>query len=79
MVVAAIKKNCPANPKNTFTRYIMNNIKLLFFLILAVGVSCVNTMAGTVASDYSFVNIGSENGLSQSNVKTILQDSYGFM
>lgn len=72
-------KNCPANPKNTFTRYIMNNIKLLFFLILAVGVSCVNTMAGTVASDYSFVNIGSENGLSQSNVKTILQDSYGFM
>ena len=30
-------------------------------------------------SNYSFVHIGSEDGLSQSNVKAIIQDSYGFM
>lgn len=31
------------------------------------------------SSGYSFIRINSENGLSQSNVKAIAQDSYGFM
>ncbi|MDR3262564.1 MAG: response regulator [Tannerella sp.] len=35
--------------------------------------------AGKETSDYYFSRITGENGLSQSNVKAIIQDSYGFM
>lgn len=36
-------------------------------------------LQGREASNYYFTHINGENGLSQSNVKAILQDSYGFM
>ncbi|NDV82728.1 two-component regulator propeller domain-containing protein [Bacteroides sp. 51] len=50
-------------------------ITTLFFLCLVL--FCRAADIGT--SHYYFSHISGENGLSQSNVKTILQDSYGFM
>lgn len=55
----------------------MNLRYAVFFLFVIVGM-CMTTSHAKV-SDYSFLRIDSENGLSQSNVKTIIQDSYGFM
>ena len=57
----------------------MNNIKfaLLLPFVLCLSLVCAKSRAAEVS--YSFMNIGSESGLSQSNVKAILQDSYGFM
>jgi len=43
---------------------------LLFFL-------CIQSMANSL--DYYFTRINGENGLSQCNVKSIIQDSWGFM
>lgn len=48
----------------------------LNILFLILGKTCAIN-AGN--SGYSFIHITSENGLSQSNVKTIVQDNYGFM
>lgn len=38
-----------------------------------------SSLQATEVQSHSFIHINSENGLSQSNVKAILQDSYGFM
>lgn len=51
--------------------------QLLFLFIL------LNTLSASAAdrgaSNYYFSHISGENGLSQSNVKSIIQDSYGFL
>lgn len=48
-------------------------ICLLAFLLL------IATINATNITDYSFMYVNSENGLSQSNVKSIIQDKYGFI
>lgn len=40
---------------------------------------CLILSPGLLAADYSFSRIDGEQGLSQSHVKSIIQDSYGFM
>lgn len=52
------------------------SILLLTSLVVA-GISSATAQAQEPQS-YPFIHINSENGLSQSNVKSILQDSYGF-
>lgn len=54
----------------------MNKLTLLLFLFLF---TCASYAADIRPSNYYFTHITGENGLSQSNVKAILQDSYGFM
>ncbi|NDV80408.1 two-component regulator propeller domain-containing protein [Bacteroides sp. 51] len=53
----------------------MKNIRLILTILIAL--SCYTPAKGN--SSYSFIHINSENGLSQSNVKSIVQDGYGFM
>ncbi|MDR2764991.1 MAG: response regulator [Tannerella sp.] len=48
-------------------------------LLTLLCLSLPPNVAGKEAGNYYFSHITGENGLSQSNVKTILQDSYGFM
>lgn len=50
---------------------------LLFLLTLVT--LCLQELSGQETSNYYFTHINGENGLSQSNVKSIIQDSYGFM
>lgn len=54
-------------------------MKRLLFILLLVFPYCVFPTYPQQAGDYSFVHIDSEAGLSESNVKAIIQDSYGFM
>ncbi len=58
---------CKMNIKNSF---------ILFFLIFA---SMVPGVANADYANYYFTKINGEQGLSQINVKAIIQDSYGFM
>ena len=53
-----------------------------YIFILSVLCSLLLSALSVKAQAYSkfyFTHINGENGLSASNVKTILQDSYGFM
>lgn len=54
----------------------MRNILIILFLLI-----CMPRLqaADRGTSNYYFSHISGENGLSQSNVKSIIQDSYGFM
>ena len=54
----------------------MKNTYLIFFILL---VSFQTKIKAQDISNYYFTHINGENGLSQSNVKAIIQDSYGFM
>lgn len=54
----------------------MNRLTLILYLFFF---TCISFAANIRPSNYYFSHITGENGLSQSNVKTILQDSYGFM
>lgn len=54
------------------------NLKHSLLLLCILADVCMAANHAKV-SDYSFLRINSESGLSQSNVKTIIQDSYGFM
>lgn len=47
-----------------------------FILCVLLGLSNLYSIN---RSSYSFYHVSSEDGLSASNVKAILQDSYGFM
>lgn len=55
------------------------NFRFILFLLLMTMLCPFAAALPAAKASYSFVRIGSENGLSQSNVKAILQDSYGFM
>lgn len=50
-------------------------IKHLFLIIIA----CFIYHSSVYSSDFNFKNINSDAGLSQNNVKSIFQDSYGFL
>ncbi len=52
--------------------------KQILILLLSVFASGMNAKEKGI-SNYYFTHISGENGLSQSNVKAIIQDSYGFM
>lgn len=52
--------------------------KNLFILLIAIS-SCSSQLHASFTANYHFARVGSEAGLSQINVKAILQDSYGFM
>ena len=56
----------------------MKNRFLIVFCLYVIVALQVNAV-GRGLSNYYFSHISGENGLSQSNVKAILQDSYGFM
>lgn len=53
----------------------ITQLTLILFLFCITG----GSISGQGSSGYYFTHITGENGLSSSNVKTILQDSYGFM
>ena len=52
--------------------------KPIVLLLIMIAVLCAHA-ADRGLSNYYFSHISGENGLSQSNVKAIVQDSYGFM
>ena len=52
---------------------------LLTILFLLAGLLKLQASSDRGISNYYFSHISGENGLSQSNVKSIIQDSYGFM
>jgi ligand-binding sensor domain-containing protein/signal transduction histidine kinase/DNA-binding response OmpR family regulator len=54
----------------------MNKLTSTLLLLFS---ACISFAADIRPSNYYFSHITGENGLSQSNVKAILQDSYGFM
>ncbi len=54
-------------------------MKRTLFLLHALCLSCMTPALPQDSQGYSFMHINSETGLSQSNVKAIIQDSYGFM
>lgn len=54
----------------------MKNTHLIFFILI---VSFLAEIKAQNSSNYYFTHINGDNGLSQSNVKAIIQDSYGFM
>lgn len=54
-------------------------MKKTLFLVFCLYVVFTLQAEGRGVSNYYFSHISGENGLSQSNVKAILQDSYGFM
>lgn len=56
----------------------MNAVKFFLF-IFSVFISMVAEATNTDYANYYFTKINGENGLSQINVKAIIQDSYGFM
>ena len=56
----------------------MNALKS-FILFCLVFVSALLKAANADYANYYFIKINGENGLSQTNVKAIIQDSYGFM
>lgn len=53
--------------------------RILSFLCIAVALCLAVQTHASVVGHYSFMHINSETGLSQSNVKAIVQDSYGFI
>ena len=58
--------------------YAMKRYILILLTVCSLMFSVTNVSAQAYAQ-YYFTHINGENGLSASNVKTILQDSYGFM
>lgn len=67
----------------SFLHYLCNDnskiMKNILLFLLALTASYLQKASGHETSNYYFTHINSENGLSQSNVKSIIQDSYGFM
>ena len=55
----------------------MLKIRTIIFLFLGMLAASGNCAASVI--DYSFMHVDSEIGLSQSNVKSIVQDKYGFI
>lgn len=54
-------------------------MKRIPFFLYIFSLCCIATVTAQESQGYSFMHINSETGLSQSNVKAIIQDSYGFM
>ncbi len=54
----------------------MHRIILILIFMCAC---CISTLQASYIANYHFTRVDSEAGLSQINVKAILQDSYGFM
>ena len=50
-----------------------------FYILLALVTLFLQKVSGEENSSYYFTHINGDNGLSSSNVKAIIQDSYGFM
>ena len=49
------------------------------YILLALVTLFLQKVSGEENSSYYFTHINGDNGLSSSNVKAIIQDSYGFM
>ena len=54
-------------------------MKRTLFLLYTLCLFCITPAYSQDPQGYSFMHINSETGLSQSNVKAIIQDSYGFI
>ena len=54
-------------------------MKRTLFLLYTLCLFCIAPAFSQDSQGYSFMHISSETGLSQSNVKTVIQDSYGFI
>lgn len=68
---------CPHSKYNSsiiYEKHLMRLFLLNYLLLLSI---CV--VRAQERSDFYFTHVNGENGLSASNVKAILQDSYGFM
>ena len=54
-------------------------MKNTVYILLALVTLFLQRVSGEENSSYYFTHINGDNGLSSSNVKAIIQDSYGFM